>query len=605
MSDNLIKLYDGKGNTISEFHPRFNDVKRNILFSEYNPNPERRGRVKPVSQTGAESYRRHRDRYTAMADAREAVEMDWVGGVIERLTLYVAGKLHCKSNTGDGQIDQAYDNYFHAWCGDERGEDGGTNCDLSGRARFVEMVQMAYHGFMVDGDSGFVEIAPQFSPTQGYCLQSIEADRIGSPNEALQSENYIGGFTIDESTGRITSVRIFRHKKDGSYTDQQEVPMEAFIHLHDPYRPGEYRGRTKLLRCLNDLRDIREWIQAEMIAGKVQAQYAALISTKDPFNGNGAAAWDGKTAQGTPTQDAQWGKLMKLAEGENISMMSPSARPSGAFMAFIQTLIRKMSISLGISYGLLWDISVLGGANTRVEIQADLRKIESWQGLLENLVLNRVRNKVVAQGISLGVLPPTPGWKQCAWHWSRPITADLGREAEADLSLANAGVMELEQVIVKHTGKSAQEVFASNAATANAALAAGAQFQLPVESFAAGVYPALTQQKAAFLTPTPTPPPPPLSIQAIGDKGFKLIVEIMEKVGNGIIDRESAVEMILKGFPGSTRSEAEKIIPDEPEDEQLNRNAGLTPEGDQAPVAGPRISNSNKSTQPPRGQNES
>ena len=41
--------------------------------------------------------------------------------------------------------------------------------------------------------------------------------------------------------------------------------------------------------------------------------------------------------------------------------------------------IRKMSVSLGISYGLLWDIAILGGANTRVEIQSDLRKIEYWQ----------------------------------------------------------------------------------------------------------------------------------------------------------------------------------------------------------------------------------
>ena len=52
--------------------------------------------------------------------------------------------------------------------------------------------------------------------------------------------------------------------------------------------------------------------------------------------------------------------------------------------------------------------------------------------------------------------------------------------------------------------------------------------------------------------------------------------------------------MILKGFPGSTRSEAEKIIPDKSDDEQLNRNAGLTPEGDQPESSGPRITSSNQ-----------
>jgi hypothetical protein len=33
-------------------------------------------------------------------------------------------------------------------------------------------------------------------------------------------------------------------------------------------------------------------------------------------------------------------------------------------------------------------------------------------------------------------------------------------------------------------------------------------------------------------------------------------------------------------------------------------DAGLTPEGEHAPVAGPKITNSKKSTQPPRDQNE-
>ena len=592
-ADNLIRLFDSGGRVITELHPDFKSRLRE--FSEYNPNPERRGRAKPISQTGAETFIRQRDRLTAMSDARKSAEFDFIGGVIERLTLYTCGKLHCKSNTGDGQIDQAYDAYLHNWSGDERGEDGGTQCDLSGRARFIEMVQMAYHGFMVDGDAALIEVAPEFSPTGGFCLQSIEADRIGSPLDATQAENYIGGFTINELTGRIQSARIFRRTRTGQYVDQQEVPMESFIHLHDPTRPDEYRGRTKLLRCLNDLNDIREWIEAEKIAGKVQAQYAALIGTKDPFSGSGPGAWDGKTNAGTPSQDAQWGKLIRLAEGENFSMMSPSARPSGAFMAFIQTLIRKMSISLGISYGLLWDISVLGGANTRVEIQADLRKIESWQGLLENIILNRVRQKVIAQGIALGVLPPTPGWKQCAWHWSRPITADLGHEAEADLNLATAGLMEIEQVIVKHTGKSAQEVAASNAATANLFIEECAKAQLPVETVARGIFPSITNEKASFLTPTPQPPPPPLSIEALTDKGIKPLVEIMEKVGNGTIDRESAIEAVMRIY-SIKRSEAELIIPDEPEEEQLNRNAGLTPEGKHAPVvAGPKTASSNGS----------
>lgn len=593
-SDSTIRLYDGNGRVLTEFHP---DFRQRLREFGYNDSQTARGKGKPLSQTGAEAWSRQRDRLKAMADARDASEFDWVGGVIDRLTLYVVGKIHCKSNTGTPEIDATYDEYFHGWCGDTRNDDGTTRCDLSGRHRFIKLIQMAYSGFMIDGDHGFVEVAPEFSATAQkneagmwipgtgeYCLQSIEADRIGSPNEATAEENYIGGFTIDEDTGRIQFARIYRRKRDGSYVDKQEVPYDSFIHVFDPSRPDEYRGRTKLLRCLNDLRDIREWVEAEKMAGKTQSQWAAGVTTKDPFNNTGPGTWDGKNKDGTPTQDAIWGKILKFSEGESIAMLSPSARPSGAFMAFIQTLIRKMSVSLGISYGLLWDIAILGGANTRVEIQSDLRRIEYWQeNIITNLILNRVRNKVVSEGISKGLLPPHPAWRACSWNFGRHITADIGHEMEADLGAISAGIVEVEAVISKHTGKSATEVFETNAATANAAIGVGAKYGVPVEGFARGVYPELTNQKAAFNTPTPTPPPPPLSIQAVGDKGIKPLIDIMEKVGDGTIDRDSAIQAIMRIYSIS-RSEAEKVIPEEPSEGDLNRAAGLTPEGGHAPV---------------------
>ena len=596
MNDNqLIKLYDGRGNTISEFHPRFNDVQRELRFG-YNDDSSRRGKPKPLSQSGAETWMRNRDRMKAMADARDAAEYDWIGGMLARVVLYVCGRLHIKSNSGDGRVDAAYDDYMHGWSGDERNDDGTTRCDLTGRHRFLKLIQMSFLAHLTDGDHGFIEIDPQFSPTGEFCLQSIRADRIGSPLDARQDENYIGGISIDPDTGRVASYRIFRRTRTGQYIDPQDIEPSAFIHVFDPDLDDEYRGRTKLLRCLNDLRDIRETLTSEMISAKTQSQFSVLVGQKDPFNGNGPGAWDGKTAAGTPSQDAQWGKILRMAEGENFNMLAPAARPSGAFMSLVQMLIRKMAISLGLSYGLMWDLASLGGANTRVELQADLRKIQYWQdNVLEGLIVKRVRNKVIAQGIARQELPPSPRWKACTLNWGPHITADIGYEMESDIASITHGIGEIEAVTAKHTGKSFREICESNADAANIALEVGASRQLPAEAFAAGQFPQLTNQKAAFLTPTPQPPPPPLSIQAIGDKGIKPLIEVMEKVGNGTIDRESAIEAVMRIY-SIKRSEAELIIPDEPEEEQLNRNAGLTPEGKHAPVvAGPKTASSNGS----------
>lgn len=549
-------------------------VSRNQLHHfGYNDNWERRGKAPPLR--GTETWAANRDRLKMMADARDAATYDWIGGVLGKVVLYVCGRLHSKSITGDEGIDQMYDDYFHGWCGDERDETGRTRCDFSGRHRFLKQVQMAFLAMLVDGDHGFVEVEPVYEREQlvrEFSLQNIEADRIGSPMDNVTQENYIGGVMLDEVSGRISGYKIYQRTRTNQYTNPEDVPAEAFIHVIDSDKTDEYRGRTKLLRVLNDLRDLREQVEAEKIAGKTQSQWAALIGVRDPFNNQGATAWTGKTDTGTLTQDAQWGKIMKLAEGESFSMLSPSARPSGAFLAFMQVLIRKMSVSLNLPYGFLWDLATLGGVTARVEVESAHRQIQYWQdNILVGLILDRVRQKVIAQGIAQRLLVAHPNWKKCEWHFGKWITTDAGYEMQADIAGVQTGLLKISDVVGKY-GNTVGEVLAANASAANAALSVGAEMQLPVEVFAAALWPNITNQKAAYLTPTPIPPPPPGTIEAIGDKGVAKMIDIIEKVGEGVIDRESGIQALVQIF-GLTRGRAEKIIPDEPtEQDMLLRN---------------------------------
>jgi hypothetical protein len=610
----MARLYDGQGNTVTEWNPRFEAVKREIQFSStYNPAVERRGRAPHLAaKAGSENWIQNRDRLKMMADARDAAQYSWIGGVLARIVLYVCGKCHCKSSTGDDMVDAAYDDYFHAWCGDTRNDDGTTRCDITGRHRLLKMVQMSFLAFLVDGDCGLVEVDPLLSPTAqldlegnpipgtgDYCLQCIEADRIGSPIETEVQEDYIGGVKIDIQTGRVIYYRVYRRTRTNMYVDKRELEPKDFIHVFDADRSDEYRGRTKLLRLLNDLRDIRETFESEKVAIKTQSQWAALVSTKDPFNNTGSAAWDGKTMFGTPTQEAVWGKILKMGEGENFDMLAPSARPSGSTLAFVQTLIRMMSLSLGLSYGLLWDLASLGGATARIEVQSDLRKIQYWQdNIIASIILNRIRKKVIAQGISRGELPAVPGWEKCSWNFGPHITADLGYEMEADIQSVHSGFQTVEAIAAKH-GKTTRDIFEHNADTFLQALKVGAEKGAPVEAFAGGLYPDGTELKAAFdiSGPVPPPPPPAGSIAAIGDKGVAKLLELLEDVGDGSIDRESGIETAIRVF-GLTRGQAEKIMPEEPSEEELNRAAGLDTKGRHAPIvaAGSAKPGANKST---------
>jgi len=563
--------------TVAFFNPEAGVRRMEARVAEnqfgYNDNPEQRGKAPTSAKTGPETYAKQRDRIKAMNDARDLAMYEWIGGVLGKLTLYVVGRLQCKTATGDPEVDKMMDDAFHGWCGDLPTQDDMSRCDITGRYRFVKMIQHAMMGFFVDGDHGLVEVDSEFSPTGRYILQNIEADRLGSPIEALQKEDYIGGITIDKNSGRVQSYRVFRRSRLGQYVDPTEYLPSQFIHLLDTDRAEEYRGRTKLMRLLNDVRDIKEIIRGELIATKTQSQWAAAITSKDPYKGVGPDAWTGKTAEGTPTQEAQWGKILRVAEGEGINMMAPSSRPSGATLALFEMVIRKMAIGLGISYGLLWNIAMLGGVTARIELQSDLRRIQYWQELLKNSVLNRVRRKFLAESIMYGEVPGHQNWLQCAWSFGPWISTDVGYETDADIQLAGSGLLPIDDVVGKY-GYSPSEVFERNASTANAAIIKGTEANVPVEVFARGLYPDLTEQKAAMVQ-GPPPPPPPGSIDAIGDKGVAKLIEIITAVKEGKLDRESAINTLMITM-GMTQAKAESVTPEAPtaKEQGLNGSAG-------------------------------
>lgn len=528
----------------------------------YNDVPSRRSSSGGMyANAGGESYAKGRDRIKAMWDARDLAMYSFLGGVLARVVLYVVGQLHCKSTTGDEQIDAMYDADFHGWCGDEPDENGFVRCDITGRHRFIKLVQMAFLGMLVDGDYGLVEIDPREAPGQEYCLQPVEADRIGNPIEQQIQENYVAGVMIDPGTGRLAGYRIFQRTRTNQYIKPQERPPNAFIHVIDPDRADQYRGRTILLRLLNDVRDIQEIIEAEKMACKIQSQYAALVGLKDPFSKDGPGAWDSKTPSGTPSQKAEFGKILKMAEGETFSMLAPADRPSGAFLNFMQVLIRKAAVSLDLPYGFVWDLATLGGVTARIEVQQALRRIQYWQqNIIVNKICNRVRTNYIASRIAIGALPPTPNWKSCEWHFGPWIITDAGYEMSNDISAVQAGILPVSQITGKY-GLSPQEVFQSNASTANTAVNVGAESNMPVEVWAKGLYPDITEQRAAMLQGTP-PPPPAGSLEAIGEKSAKELIGVLESVSTGKMDRESAVQALVTVY-GLAPEQADQLVPKE------------------------------------------
>jgi hypothetical protein len=160
------------------------------------------------------------------------------------------------------------------------------------------------------------------------------------------------------------------------------------------------------------------------------------------------------------------------------------------------------------------------------------------------------------------------------WQFGQSIQTDVGYDMDADIAATQHGIARISDITAKY-GKSPREVFISNAQTANEAIQVGAEFGLPVESFAAGLFPALTDQRAAFVA-GPVPPPPPGSVEALGDKGVKQLIDLLKAVGEGKIDKDSAKADLTKIF-GIPPAMAEKMVPDEPDNKKLMAMKGGPP----------------------------
>lgn len=512
----------------------------------------------------SESARMQRDRINLMWDARDCVRNNPIlHGILHRIAMYVTAHLKYEANTGDEAVNKLYNDYFHQWASEKTG--GKTICDITGRHTLRKLVELGFMGYFVDGSFGYVW-RPKGKLLQ---LQGIEGDRIGSPLELRVEENYIGGFTLDDD-GAIESVRIFERSRLGYYKNPQEWEPDQFLYLDDPDRLDVYRGVSKLQVVLPHARDLQELLDAEKAAAKWAASYAGFLVSKTPNNAQSALSWTGQTKDGMMTQEAQIGKIARMTEGEDIKFAPGPTRPSGAFLAGVETFVRHMAIGLDLPYGFLYNLSLLGGVSQRVEVVFAQRRLDFWQQhLLVDQLLNPIRDAVMQDGIARRNIPPAfrrlpdgslkESWRDGDWNFGPRLTGDVGHQTQADIALVLNGFKAPEDLTKEYSGRPYHEVVERIAANIQTNQRVATETNIPVELQAPGRLANGSQLLGAMASPPPKPPPPG-SQAAVGDKGAATIKDILGDVTTGVLDRSAAVQMLITtyDFPEDL---AEDIVP--------------------------------------------
>jgi hypothetical protein len=248
-----------------------------------------------------------------------------------------------------------------------------------------------------------------------------------------------------------------------------------------------------------------------------------------------------------------------MAEGESFSFVQPGNRPSGAFLAGLQAIVRIIAICLDLPYGFVWDLATLGGVSQRVEVEQCQRRINYFRSIIKDQFLRRARRMRISRQIAFKLLPPHPNWKSCTWHFGKWITTDAGYETANDVTMVKLGGMPMDSLTEKYGHGGILEVARKNGSTIKALQALAAELMVPIEMLVPDWQPQATDRLASMATPPP-PPPKPGSLEAVGDKGAGQIVEILSEVSTGQFDRDAAIETLVTVY-GISREKAEAIVP--------------------------------------------
>jgi capsid protein len=397
----------------------------------------------------SESTQTTRSRVVMMWEARELVEnVPQARAVSRKFGQYLTPHEYSPT-TGDKKYNDIVNEYFHDWC---------KRCDISGRHSFKKLIQLAAEERPVDGDCGFAIRRVE----GGLKIQLIPATRIGNPNAlGAESDNYFQGVIVDEF-GKPVAYRIFRVTREGVYFGAEEISAENFTHYFDPFRIDQYRGITDFHSSSRTIRMLNEILEAEKAGVRFASQQAALVfsdrGTANPRNLFQAGPPNVTLPNGQEQQNefSQVATIRYFGNADRIELM-PS-RPSNAFSGFIAHLMHEIAIGTGIPQGVLFGTEDYTGPSVRAEFAAADRVFSRHQGVLQDKVLDPIKNAVLLDAIARQELPPPPlqegetlvqALKRATkgeWRFPAKLTIDVGRESAANMAENRQGAKSLQEI---------------------------------------------------------------------------------------------------------------------------------------------------------------
>lgn len=380
--------------------------------------------------------------------SRDLVRNDSVASaVVQVLVSHAVGRgLTPQCTIEDDTLQETTERIWRDWC---------ATADAGNRMTFEEITCLALQQVLENGET---LVMPTRVEDREYplALEVIEGDKLSTPEGKTEDARLRGGVELG-SRGEPLAYWIEEdHPGDFVFAPRavkrrwRRVPAQVqgrpgMLHLYEVKRPGQTRGVPLLAPVLDRFHFLGKYLEAELVAARVNACLAVAITKEDPWGARTAASTS-TTSQGQRLQELEPGMIEYLAPGESIEVINPN-RPNSALDAFVTRLLRDIGAALGIPYELLAaDYSKTNYSSARAALLQGWNTFRRWQDWLAKRLCTPVWRMLMEDAQLAGELPAklTPADLR-AVRWIGPDMGwvDPTKEVEASQMAITAGLSTL------------------------------------------------------------------------------------------------------------------------------------------------------------------
>ena len=278
-----------------------------------------------------------------------------------------------------------------------------------------------------DGEA-FVLLArnPMLKTNVTLDTQLIEADRV-TDDELTVDPNCVDGVTFDQF-GNPKSYKVLKKHPGGTDSFDMEfftVKAENMIHVFRQDRPEQHRGIPEITAALPLFAHLRRFTLAVVSAAEAAADFAGILYTDAPANG------EADSVEAMDTIQLERNMLLTMPGGWKMSQVDPK-QPVTTYGEFKHEILNEIARCLSMPYNIAaGNSSGYNYASGRLDHQTYYKALKVDQSFMESEVLDRILepwlrewNLATASGIDLC---------DCrhVWFWDGQEHVDPSKEATA------------------------------------------------------------------------------------------------------------------------------------------------------------------------------